>query len=97
MNEVHILIITNTKETTEDRPEVTVSVYRDMERAITAYNFAVEEARSEAEERYEWAHEDSEICTDSYRYFRIEEMYNYESITIEIQTKEIIGDDSDDL
>lgn len=95
MNNAYILIIT--KEITDMRPEVQVSVYRNMESALSAYGVAVDEARAEAEERFEFPHEDSEISTDSYRYFRIEDLNDNEAITIEVQTKEIIGEEPDDF
>ena len=94
MNEVYILIIT--KEIQDSRPEVQVSAYRNMESALTAYGVSVDEARAEAEE-YEMPHEDSEIATDTYRYFRIEDLYSNDAIAIEIQTKEIIGEEPDDI
>ena len=94
MNEVYILIIT--KEMTDIRAEVQVSVYQDMECASKAYSVAVDEARAEAEE-YSFPHEDSELYTDSYRYFRIEDLHGCDSITIEVHEKEIIGDDSEDI
>lgn len=94
MNEVYILIIT--KEITDMRPEVRVAVYRNMESALNAYSVSVDEARAEAED-YELPHEDSEIATDTYRYFRIEDLYSNDAITIEIQARDIIGEEPDDI
>ena len=94
MNEVYILTIL--KEVTDMRPEVQTAVYRDMSSALMGYNVSVDEARAEAED-YEFPHEESEICTDSYRYFRIEDLHSNDAITIEVQTKEVIGEEPDDL
>lgn len=93
MNEVYILTII--KELSEEHPEWQVSVFHNMESALKAYEIAVDVARTEAED-YEFAHEDSEIATDTYRYFRIVDLHSVEAITIEVQTKEIIGEVSDD-
>ena len=94
MNEVCILIIM--KEAEYKRPEVSVSAYRSMDDALRAYNVAVDEARAEAED-YEFAHEDIEISTDTYRYFRIEDLHRNDVITIEIETMDIIGEEPDDI
>lgn len=95
MNEVYILTIV--KEIEHDHPEIQTSVHSNMESALRAYDIAVDEARGESLEHYGMPHEDNEIATDSYRYFRIEDMLGVEVITIEVQTKEIIGGDSDDI
>lgn len=97
MNEVYILIIT--KEITDIRPEVQIAAYRNIESVLSAYSVAVDEARAEIDESagYGLSHEDSEIATDTYRYFRIEDLYSNDAITIEVQTKEIIGEEPDDF
>ncbi len=94
MNEVYTLTVT--KEVTEEHPEVQVLVYQNMEGALKAYSVAVDQAREEAE-NYASAREEHEIVTDSYRWFQIVDTDGCESITIEVETKEIIGDDSDDI
>lgn len=94
MNEVYILSIIKTL--TDSRPEIQVSAYRDMFSAGMAYRVAVDEAREEAE-NYDFAHEDSEIVTETYKCFHIEDLYSNDSITIEIQQREIIGEDPDDI
>lgn len=94
MNEVYILIIT--KEIQDMRPEVQVAAYGDIESALSAYSVAVDEAREEAE-NYELPHEDSEIATDTYRYFRIEDLYSNDAVTVEVYTREIIGGETDDI
>lgn len=94
MNQVHILTIA--REFEDSCPETQITVYGDMECALNAYSLSVDEARVEAED-YEFAHEDSEICTDSYRYFRIEDLHSCDRITIEVETKEVIESVSDDI
>lgn len=94
MNEVYILIIVN--EVPEDNPEVLVSAYQDMERALKAYSVSVDEARAEAEE-YGCSNECKEICTESYRWYRIEDMLGSNAITIILEAKEIIESESDDI
>lgn len=94
MNEVYILIISKEKE--HEHPEIEVSAYRNMDSALKAYSVSVDEARIESEE-FGLCYEDKEIATESYRYFRIASCLGAESITIEVQTKEIIGEDSDDI
>jgi hypothetical protein len=93
MNEVYILTII--KELPEEHPEWQVSVFCNMESALRAYSISVDQARTEAED-YEFAHEDSELATDTYRYFRIYDLHGVETITIEVTSKEIIGEDSFD-
>lgn len=88
MNEVYILMIT--KETTDQHPEAQAFAYGDMDSALNAYSVAVDEARTESED-YEFAHEDSEIVTDTYRYFRIEDLNSNDAITIVLQAQELIG------
>lgn len=94
MNEVYILSII--KEASEAHPEVQISVYRNIESALKGYSVAVDDARAEAED-YEFPHEDSELATDTYRYFRIEDLHSVDAITIEVQTKDIIGEEPDDI
>ena len=95
MDEVYIITIV--KETPEDYAEVRSAVYRDFDCAVKAYNFWVDEARNEADEKYCNISEDKEIATDSYRYYRIEDIVNYESITITVETKEIIETEDEGL
>lgn len=95
MKEVYILNIV--KESENECANSQVSVYSTMESALNAYSVAVDEARDEAYENYYATREEQEIATDTYRFFRIYDDTDYESITIEVLTKEIIGDDSDDI
>lgn len=94
MNEVYILIIT--KEIQDARPEVRVAAYRNMDNALSAYGIAVDEARAESED-YEFPHEDSEIATETYRYFRIEDLYSNDAITVEVYARDIIGEEPEDI
>lgn len=94
MNEVYILTITT--EMSYEHPVVQVFVYRDMESALRAYSVEVDKAREEAED-YESPHEEKEIATESFRCFRILDCDCNDAITVEVQAKEIIGDDSEDI
>lgn len=94
MNEVYILF--RTQEIPDERPEVHISVYGNMQSALNAYSVAVDEAREDAED-YEFPHEDTEIATDTYRYFRIEDLYSKDAITIGVEVREIIGEEPDDI
>lgn len=93
MNEVCILNII--KERTDVYAEVESSVYQNMDSALRAYNVAVDDARTEAKDWYS-PYED-EFATDSYRQFRILESNGGNALTIEVQTKEIIGEEPDDI
>lgn len=94
MNEVYILTIV--KETADAHPEVEVSAYRSMDSAIRGFDAAVEGARCEVE-LYGSGREDIGICTDTYRSYRIKDIHNDETITIELQTREFIEDEPDDI
>lgn len=94
MNEVYILTIITEED--EQHPEVRISAYQTMERALQAYGYEVDKAREEAE-NYAFSHEDSEIATDTYRFYRVEDLHSCNCITIELEPKEIIGDDTEDI
>lgn len=94
MSEVYILIIT--KEIPERFPEIRATAYGNWDTALRAYHVAVDEARTDAED-YEFPHEDSEIATASYRCYRIEERYGLDTITVTLETSEVIGEESDDI
>lgn len=94
MNEVYILTIV--KEIEDAHPEVRVEAYGNMETALNAYSVAVDYAREEAFD-YEFPHEDSEIATETYRFFRIKDLHSIDAITITVESKEIIGEEPDDI
>lgn len=95
MNEVYILTVI--EESTDEYAEVRNTLYRHIESALGAYNAAVDEARDHADEHYGEVRECDEISTDTYRFFRIFDNADYDSITIEMRSIEIIGDDTDDI
>lgn len=86
---IHVLTII--KEPEEQHAMVQTTLYANPEDAIRAYNRAFDEAK-QASESYEDAHEDHEIATDTpYRWWQVcDRAGSYESITIELDTKEII-------
>ncbi len=86
---IHTLTIT--KETQELNAEVTTTLYAKPEDAIMAYEKAMDEAQTEAE-NYEIVCEDDEIATyKPYRWWSIyDEEGSYDRITIELDVKEVM-------
>jgi hypothetical protein len=94
MNEVYVL--TNITETAEAYPELEVYVYSDIVSALTGYGVLIDKARGTAED-FEHAEEEDEVATDNYRWWQIKDSYGCGAITIELQAKEIIEGESDDI
>ena len=84
-----IYALTVVKELIESYPEVSVTLYETMEKALEAYNTAFDEAL-EISEEYEVAQDDHEIATERYRWWRIYDLHGTESITIELEAKEVM-------
>ena len=86
---IHVLTII--KEPEEQQAMVQTTLYANPEDAIQAYNQAVDEAK-QISKNYKDAWEDHEIATDTpYRWWQVcDRAGNYESITIELDTKEVI-------
>ena len=94
MNEVYI--VTVIKEMQDEYPEAQHSAYLHIDDALRAYSALVDEARAESED-YELVNELDEICTETYRYYRIEDLYRADAITITVEAVEVIGDASEDI
>ena len=86
-----IYVLTIIKEPEEQQAMVQTTLYANPEDAIKAYNQAFDEAK-QASENYEDAWEDHEIATDTpYRWWKIcDRAGNYEGVTIELDTKEVM-------
>lgn len=96
MKEVYILTVINESESEGTICSPEISVFGNLDAALKAFDVAVNEARAEAED-FEFPHEDSEVSTFAYRYFRIEDLQGENCITIEVQARELIESTSDDL
>ena len=88
---MNIYALTIIKEKVDDHAYVKTKLYAKPEDAIEAYNNAVDEAQEEAK-NYGDVHETSEIATDTpYRWWSIYDLDgSYDSITIELDTKEVM-------
>lgn len=86
-----IYTLTIIKETMDEPANVEIKLYANPEDAIKAYGNAFDEAQLEAD-GYEKMWQDDEIATDTpYRWWKVyDEGGNYSSITIELDTKEVI-------
>ena len=86
-----IYALTIIKETTDEHSSVATKLYAKPEDAIKAYNNAIDEAQEEAK-NYTDVHEANEIATDTpYRWWSIYDLDgSYCSITIELDTKEVL-------
>ena len=86
-----VYTLTIIKETQELNAEVKTTLYAKPEDAVMAYEKAIDEAQTEAE-NYENVCEDDEIATYTpYRWWSIyDEEGSYDRITIELDTKEVM-------
>lgn len=86
-----IYTLTTIRETMEEPANVITKLYAKPEDAIKAYNNELEDAKYDSQ-FYESAEEDGPTITDTpYRWWKVyDEGGSYSSITIELDTKEII-------
>lgn len=84
-----VYTLTVITEPTESHPEVNVTLYETMEKALEAYNEAFDQAL-EISKEYEAPKDEHEIATARYRWWRVYDNYGTESITIELEVKEVM-------
>jgi hypothetical protein len=84
-----IYALTVITEPLESFSEVNVTLYETMEKALEAYNEAFDRAL-EISKDYEVAKDHHEIATERYRWWRIYDLHGTESITIELESKEVM-------
>lgn len=85
-----IYVLTVIDENQEEFATVTTDLYANPEDALEAYSKAFDEAQ-EKEKDYDKPYRHREIATDTpYRYYKISnERIPYDSITIELEAKEL--------
>lgn len=86
-----IYTLTIVRENPDKFAETETTLYANPEEAIETYNRAFDEATKESQ-KYGDMWQDHEIATDTpYRWWRVADMAgNYDAITIELDTKEVI-------
>ena len=86
-----IYTLTTIRETTGEPAKVETKLYTKPEDAIEAYDKEFDDAEYDSQ-FYEYADEENEIATDTpYRWWRVYDMGgSYSSITIELDTKEVM-------
>jgi hypothetical protein len=84
-----VYALTVVTEFTDEFPEISVTLYETMEKAIEAYNVAFDRAL-EISKEYKMTAECHEIVTEEYRWWRIYDLYGTESVAIELDIKEVM-------
>lgn len=83
-----IYVITMVIEKENEHPEVRLTLYTNLLDALNAYSKLIDEA-NEISDGYEMPCEDDEVATMEYRWWRIYDGMGVDSVTIELEAKEI--------
>lgn len=86
---MEVYVLTVVTELTDEFPEISVALYETIEKAIEAYSVAFDRALETAK-KYKMTANCDEIVTEIYRWWRTYDLYGTESVTIELDTKEVI-------